>query len=266
MESKIYVVTHKNIELYPTLKEKGYELINVGSASNECCASDNTGDNISNKNANYCELTAFYWIWKNTDSYIKGFCHYRRYLTNHTFKFKPKKVISVVQATKKLNKYEKAIIVPERKYLSITNKELYLQCGYEKDLNNLRSVIEKKYPSYLSAYDKALSSNNGYLTNMMIAKKEIYDSYCQWLFDVLGELEKITDLSNYSAQEARIYGYLSERLLDVWIKVNHIKPIEMQMINSEKEQKLKIKNIIKRVVQDLGIYRLLRTLIFKLRK
>ena len=42
---------------------------------------DDTGDNISHKNKNYCELTAMYWVWKNYDlkniQYI-WLAHYRR--------------------------------------------------------------------------------------------------------------------------------------------------------------------------------------------
>ena len=45
---------------------------------------DDTWDNISEKNSNYAELTAQYWVWKNYDlsdvDYV-WFCHYRRYMT-----------------------------------------------------------------------------------------------------------------------------------------------------------------------------------------
>ena len=46
---------------------------------------DDTGDNISDKNRTYCEMTAQYWAWKNVKDvdYI-GFCHYRRFF-NYEF-------------------------------------------------------------------------------------------------------------------------------------------------------------------------------------
>ena len=34
-----------------------------------------TGDHISSKNPNYCELTGLYWAWKNLDCEYIGLCH-----------------------------------------------------------------------------------------------------------------------------------------------------------------------------------------------
>jgi hypothetical protein len=53
--------------------------------------------------------------------------------------------------------------------------------------------------------------------NMIITRKEIFDEYCSWLFSLLFELEQRIDISSYNAYQARIWGFLSERLLRVWL-------------------------------------------------
>lgn len=259
--NKIYVVTHKPFKLSSELKRKGYELITVGNnkPTNDG-VTDSTGDNIAEKNPNYCELTAVYWIWKNTHTDIKGFCHYRRYFTHNTLKFDETKVLSTQEAERILQ--NESIILPERKYYNISAKKLYLQCGFEKDLETTRQVIKEKYPEYLSDFDKMLDSNTGYITNMMIAPAEIFDKYSKWLFDILFEVEKRTDLTNYTPAEARIYGYISERLVDVWVSHNKLRVTELQSINPETDHG--IRYYFYRFSMKTSLYKFLKSVLFKL--
>lgn len=66
-------------------------------------------------------------------------------------------------------------------------------------------------------------------------KKDKFDAYCAWLFDILFELEKWLDISQYSPNDARVFGFVSERLLDVWINTNHISYVDQPYIFMEKQ-------------------------------
>ena len=55
---------------------------------------------------------------------------------------------------------------------------------------------------------------------MLICSKQLFDSYCEWLFKILFEFENIVDLSDYSKSQKRIFGYVSEILLNVWLIKN----------------------------------------------
>jgi len=263
MENKIYVITHKKIELSDSLKAKGYELLSVGGPKGNDGVCDNSGDNISSKNANYCELTGAYWIWKNIDNEIKGFCHYRRFFTKKTLKYNENKVLSAKEICNILKAKPNVVIMPERKYYNISATELYLRCGYQKDLDTTREVIFEKYPEYVKTYDKLMKCNYGYITNMMIAKKELYDAYHAWLFDILFEVEKRTDISNYTKAEARIYGYISERLLGVWLIQNNIETVEFQSINTEESS---MRYVLYRLAVNMGLYKGIKTSVWKLKR
>ena len=81
----IYIVCHK--EAY--IPDIGcFKPIQVGAALTSRRLSgmqpDNEGDNISEKNKSFCELTAQYWAWKNSSSDYVGFFHYRRYFSFDT--------------------------------------------------------------------------------------------------------------------------------------------------------------------------------------
>ena len=66
-------------------------------------------------------------------------------------------------------------------------------------------------------------------------KRELADSYCAWLFDILFELENRLDISDYNANDRRVFGFVAERLLDVWLETNHIRYKNIPYIFLEKE-------------------------------
>lgn len=239
---KIYVCQHKDSV---TLKDAVFTPIHVGKEKSKVplnAIGDDTGDNISVKNPFYCELTAVYWAWKNDPSsdWI-GLMHYRRYLNISQKKAQVDQhgCINIDQLTpdtltefginaqsvKNLIKNNPSVqaILPKKwsvKKAGFSSLEKHYEKSdfhYKKDLIATRNIIKKNHPTYLENFDIALNDHEGYFTNMFILKKDLFNDYCDWLFSILFELEKSTDLTNYSNAAKRIYGYLSERLLNVFL-------------------------------------------------
>lgn len=181
---------------------------------------DNTGDNISTKNASYCELTGLYWAWKNISADYIGLCHYRRYFTrtNPINCEKKKQVILSRNEWEKLLEKHPIIVPDKRKYYIETNRSHYNHSHYAKDIDTTEKIIQEKYPQYINAFTKVMKRTWAHMFNMFVMRKDYLDEYCTWLFDVLQELENRTDITNYNVIEARIYGYISELLLDVWLE------------------------------------------------
>ena len=264
---KIYVVTHKEYTISDLLLKKGYELISVGNAnqSNNLGVKDSSLENITSKNPNFCELTALYWIWNNdVDSKYKGLVHYRRYLTTNAFNDSEKYYLDMKDVEHDIESEKYEIIVPKMQYFTRTASENYLRCGYVKDIQTTRNVVLEKYPEYIEYFDDVFNGNRSYLTNIMISKAEIFDTYCNWLFDILFEVENRTDLTGYSVQEARIYGYLSERLLTVWILKNKLKVKEYDFINTDEPKN--IPYYVKQFAINIRVYQTSKTIFWKLKK
>lgn len=236
MDIKLLVATHK---VYKMPKSSIYLPIQVGAAINEPIGyqTDSTGDSISEKNKNYCELTALYWGWKNLDVDVLGLVHYRRH-----FGMKKSNEISEVldenQVTKILKEYD--IIVPKkRNYIIETNYKHYIHAHHKEPLDITREIISEKYPEYLTSFDQVMNKTKAHMFNMFIMKKEKADEYCEWLFDILFDLEKKIDISTYDTYEARVFGFVSELLLDVWLIHKKYLYKEVNWNHMEKESVLK---------------------------
>lgn len=228
----IYVIAHKPFQCDAVTKKKGYQVLQVGSAPTiKGSLRDNTGASISEKNPSYCELTGHYWMYQNTsDDYI-GLVHYRRYFVNHLWhKIDEKmplslRIMSFGKAKRLLKKYD--IIVPERWTMNgETILEHWNHNHHPEDLQIVRDIIDRSYPEMMTAFDEVMNQKGMFLCNMFVMGRTLFDDYSKFLFSVLFEAEKSVNVSTTSAYQKRVFGFLSERLLNVWIRYKGLKVYE----------------------------------------
>ncbi len=236
MSVTIFAMTHKKFD---EPKDKIYIPLHVGRANAEDLGyvGDDTGDHISGQNCYYSELTGLYWIWKNirTKDYV-GICHYRRYLVDE----------NDVILTEKM--YEDLL----RDHDMITTKVLRLNCAYYdgyaanhhiKDLIETGNVIREKYPEYYDTYDRIVHSNRTLFGNIMVCSKELFDEYAAWLFDIFFEVQKRIEIDSYDDYHKRVFGFISEILLLVWITVKGLRYFECKVgMLGEKKETIEMKN------------------------
>lgn len=244
---KVFICAHKEVPLPQHL----YFLpIQAGAALHNHINGyqpDDEGDNISKKNPHFCELTCHYWAWKNLKNIdIVGLNHYRRYfdftrkwpqfsadkhfISTETFL---KQKYKFPDLEKLLSKYD--IILPVARHWRISNTQQYGDYHIAKDWEILRQIIKERSPQYIPAFEKTMDHSNksvGY--NMFITHWKHFDAYSRWLFDILFEVERRVPPIEDPIQ-SRIYGYMSERLINVFceyhrLKINHI-PLIMPLDN-----------------------------------
>lgn len=225
---KILICSHKEVEL-PL--HKFFFPVQAGAGIAERLLPyehDNSGDNISSKNRNYCELTAHYWAWKNlkgTD--IIGLNHYRRYFDfGRCWKrFSPdrgfinttdflSRSYQFPDMEKILKEYD--IILPNTRNYPYNITTQYSVYHIVDDWNIVREVIRELYPEYMEAFTKTMDGSNTLSHyNMFITSWKNFEGYSEWLFRILFEVEKRIKISAYPVQ-ARVFGYISERLINVY--------------------------------------------------
>lgn len=247
---KIYIATHKKVK-FP--ENEIYLPIQVGGGINKDIGielKDNIGENISYKNKNFCELTVIYWMWQNCVDDVIGLVHYRRYFFNNKFNKNMKEILDEVSINNILKEHD--IIIPKKKYLRKYNVyEQYKELHNINDLEECKEIIAEKYPEYINSFEKIMKRKYLHPYNMFIGKKKVLDKYFEWLFDVLFELEKRIDISKYDKYNSRVYGFLSERLFNVWIDKN---------IDEHKIKELYVNNIEENVFKEQIKNTLLRVL------
>lgn len=231
MNVKILVCCHKK-DIMAT--QEPYMPIHVGKALHPeldlGIQGDNTGDNISEKNGSYCELTGMYWAWKNLkDVDIIGLCHYRRYFDFHNMVKWPYELLHVPESffdnldlsiSQKIVKFinEGGVVMVKPNIYNVNLAYDYCKCHISDDFRALQHVINTTQSDEIKqAFHVVMHKKCSLMHyNMFLMRWDMFDEYCNWLFSLLHEVEKVTDISHYNPIQSRIYGYMAERLFNVW--------------------------------------------------
>ena len=195
-------------------KLSGYQKeIQVGAALTEqriCELTDDTGEQISDRNKQFCELTALYWIWKNAGQEVVGLEHYRRhFLLGESWLLR-------------MREREIDVILPTPLYVAPSIARNYRERHVASDWRFMMDCIKRIYPDDYREAVEFFDTNLYSPCNMFIMKKKALDDLCVWLFPILficaehgGERE--------DGYQNRYPGFLSERLISFFFEKNRKK-------------------------------------------
>ena len=188
----IYLPIHVGKALHHDVDIKGYQ-------------PDNEGDNISEKNPSYCEMTAHYWIWKNVrDCDYVGVCHYRRYFGID---------ITETNVSEVMNNADVLLVEPSWHLDSVY--AYFAKFMGAENMTILWLVMKRLCPEYVETLEKICDGVKFHPFNMLLCRKRLFDEYAEWMFSILGECEKIVKPSPYT-NGRRALAYMAELLTGVY--------------------------------------------------
>lgn len=259
MRTKIYTMTHKQ---FARPEDPTYVPLHVGRAGAQDLGytGDHTGDSISRWNAYYGELTGVYWVWKNeTDADIIGICHYRRFFLDEN------RQLLKAEAYENILK-DHDIMVSNSVEAPCSYQEYFGEAHNVEDLLTVGEVIKEKTPEYYPYFEAALRGRNYYYGNLMVAKKEVFEQYASWLFSILFEVEQRIDVSGYDMYNQRVFGFLSEQMLKVFVDKNQLKVYEGTIgVTAEKAETVELKLALGQLVK-MREYTQARTMFYEMMK
>ena len=248
MNAKVFVMTHVPFILP---KDDIYVPLRVGSKGQDDFGyqRDDHGDNISEKNHMYSELTGIYDIWKNPAAFgiteddpdfVIGLCHYRRYFSEGGGRIMTRPYLEKIMSGND-------VVTSDRIEIPESFHTYYGICHPIGDLDLCGKVLKELYPDYGKAFDEVMEYRRICIGNLALMRKKVFDAYCEWLFSILFALEEKLDLSGRDAQETRVYGFLSEELLMVYLLKNKallcIAENKVTLV-SEKAETIKLKEAL----------------------
>lgn len=171
---------------------------------------DCDGDNISEKNGNYCELTVLYWMWKNrlvkqmdSGQEYYGLFQYRRILDVSE------------EEIKRFCSCGLDVVLPFPMLHEPDIREHHQRYIKEADWEAMLMALSELRPEYWDAYPQIFSQQYFYNYNLIIAKREVLLEYCEWLFPILLRTEELS-VPRGSERADRYLGYIGENLMTLY--------------------------------------------------
>lgn len=218
---KIYITVNKKTSLPPSVL---YQPIWVGKAANEDgYLDDRMGESISNLYPLLDDYTALFWLWKHTGDGIIGINQHNRFFMRNDVFLDRGNLLDSAAVNEYMEQYDMILAKPML-YTDATLKEQLMasvsNAAFDAGWALIIESVEKNQPDYLDVFNKVMDGHLFFPHNMFIAKKELMDSCCEWLFSILLEPAYKINVSSFDPYSRRILGLIAERLMTVWVTYN----------------------------------------------
>lgn len=246
LDLKILISCHKEIILP---EAEVYLPVQVGAANTDIRLAgmqpDNEGENISDRNFTFCELTAQYWAWKNLKADYIGLCHYRRFFyfgeqnyakNDHSqieadalseYSIRDFRLDDAALIRSEIEGYDlitapywdvSKTIAPGGVKSTVAEHMIAYGLFEAEDLEKLRSIIVERQPRYLSHFDAYVNGKKYLGYSCYIMRRTLFDQFCEFEFDVLQAFDEAFDYSYLTTTKKRICGYFGEILYSVFVE------------------------------------------------
>jgi hypothetical protein len=239
---KIYQAFHK-----PFHNNPGCNWIQPVGVNGYCAPgvqADSDGQNISALNPYYNELTAYYWVWKNSTADTVGFYHYRRYLNyviDETWKYgttvglpADENIVGYLTHAAQYDRLNRIlnvcdVVVPKKAASDRSIEEHYLYHHEHGPWKAFVAALESRYPQYHDHIDVLRLSCITSICNIFVMKRPLFNQYCTELFAIIDPI--FAEFGpRYDSYNNRYPGFLAERFLGFWLHIRQLRSFEAPLI------------------------------------
>lgn len=201
----IYIIHHKP---YNNPIPDGYMPLGVGPEY------FGPAENIDHLNPVINELTGIYSVWQHTDDDIVGFSHYHRFF--EYIEDGEQKFLTFDKAEEFLESADIILTYPvDYKDISL---EQQLAIDFREDLPTFFKLMNRLYQT--EGLRQYFDGTKFHPRNMFVCRRELLNSYCEWLFPILLPIAEDflrEDYPKYHHYYNRMIGFIAERLLSFWV-------------------------------------------------